>query len=292
MQTTTPHIISNIRLNDDPTPRHYTAEICTLTKQGEKKTYTAVVQEFQLLYAGTQGEFRYYQMNIKDRFYLNERYNIIQKLNKAQKLGLTIAKINDRLEFATNLHFKFIKITNPQTIRDTWQTVRPEILEMHPDLNTMAANFDQQLKDENIQQLYENDNFFNFFFADIFQQKIKEGEELETNKIVSDAVERIAIPIIEKRKIAVSDENDEAVITVNLSAEMDIEHPKFLLQELTTFLGKLPATPGSQQALRLKYSGVYQVDSDKGIIMQGSLNYTFSIGEFYEKTTIINYTVA
>lgn len=291
MQTTTPHIISNIRLNDDPTPRHYTAEICTLTKQGEKKTYTAVVQEFQLLYAGTQGEFRHYQMNIKDRFYLNERYNIIQKLNKAQKLGLTIAKINDHLEFATNPHFKFIKITNPQTIRDTWQTVRPEILEMHPDLNTMAANFDQQLKDENIQRLYQNDNFFNFFFADIFQQKIKKGEELETNKIVADAIERIAIPIIEIRKVVTSDD-PETQITVNLSAEMDADHSKFPLNELTAFLGKLPATPGSQQALRLKYSGVYQVDTDKGIITQGSLNYTFSIGEFYEKTTIINYTVA
>jgi len=291
MQTTTPHIISNIRLNDDPTPRHYTAEICTLTKQGEKKTYTAVVQEFQLLYAGTQGEFRHYQMNIKDRFYLNERYNIIQKLNKAQKLGLTIAKINDHLEFATNPHFKFIKITNPQTIRDTWQTVRPEILEMHPDLNTMAANFDQQLKDENIQRLYQNDNFFNFFFADIFQQKIKKGEELETNKIVADAIERIAIPIIEIRKVVTSDD-PETQITVNLSAEMDADHSKFPLNELTAFLGKLPATPGSQQALRLKYSGVYQVDTDKGIITQGSLNYTFSIDEFYEKTTIINYTVA
>lgn len=257
-----------------------------MTKQGEKKTYTAVAQTFQLNYLGTQGEFRHYQMNVKDRFYLNERYNIIQKLNKAQNIGLTIAKINDRLEFATDSHFKFIKIANPQTIRDTWQTIRPQILDMHPDLNTMAQNFDQQLKDENIQQLYQNDNFFNFFFANIFQQKIEQGVETETEKIVADAVERIAIPIIEKRKI--STPHDEQ-ITILLDAEMDTEHSKFPLKELTAFLGKLPATPGSQQALRLQYSGVYQVDADQGIVTQGSLTYTFSIGKFYEKTTIINF---
>jgi len=285
MQATTPHIIPAIRLNDDQTPRHYTAEICSMTKQGEKKTYTAVAQKFELLYTGAQGTLRYYQMKIKDRFYLNERYNIIQDLSKAENIGLKVAKINDRLVFATTPQFKFIKIANPQTIRDTWQTVRADLLEMHPDLNKMAQNFDQQLKDENIQQLYQNDNFFNFFFANIFQQKTAQGIETETNKIVSDAIERIAIPIIEKRTINTAD------TTVALVAEMDAEHPDFPMEKLTNFLGSLSALPGSQHSLKLDYSGIYKVNLALGIIERGSLTYTFYIGDLYEKTVIINFNL-
>jgi len=261
-----------------------------MTKQGEKKTYTAVAQAFQLIYAGTQGALRHYRMHVKDRFYLNERYNIIQNLSKAQNIGLKVAAINDNLECTTNAQFKFMKIVNAPTIRSTWQNVRTDLLETHPDLNKMAENFDQQLKDENIQRLYQNDNFLNFFFANIFQQNTTEAPVSETKKIISDAVERIAIPIVEKRTIDISNDS-ETSITLNLSAEMDTEHIKFPINELTTFLGKLPATPGSQQALKLEYLGIYNIDIEKGIITQGSLNCTFSIGKLYEKTMIINFSI-
>ncbi len=262
-----------------------------MTKQGEKKTYTAVAQTFQLNYLGTKGALRHYQMNIKDRFFLNERYNIIQKLSKAQNIGLKVATINDKLECATNDQFKFIEIANTPTIRNAWQNVRTDLLEMHPDLNKMVENFDQQLKDENIQQLYQNDNFLNFFFADIFQQELPQNKELETKKTIANAVEQIAIPIIEKRKVNVPEDDNETIITMSLSAEMDTEHPNFPIKALTAFLGTLPATPGSQQALKLNYSGIYHIDSEQGTITQGSLNCTFSIGKLYEKTMIINYSI-
>lgn len=286
MQSTTTHISPILQLNDDPKPRHYTAEVFNMVKQGEKKTYTAVVQEFDLCHLGIQAEqLRHYQMKTKARFFLNDRYNIIKKLDKAQNIGLKVASINDLLEFAVSPQFKCIKIANPQTIRDAWQRVSEELLEEHPDLNKMVENFNQQLQDENIQQIYGKDNFFNFFFANIFQQKTEDGEMTPAKRMLAEAVEHIAIPIIEKRKINPAD------TSVVLTAEMDTEHPNFPMQELTTFLGSLPAEPGSQQSLKLDYSGMYKVDPKLGLIAQGSLTYTFSIGDLYEKTMIINFNL-
>jgi len=286
MQPATTHIAPMFQLNEEPKPLHYTAEIFNMVKQGEKKTYTAVVQEFELNYLGIlKDSLRHYEMKTKARFFLNERYNIIKKLNKAQNIGLKVAAINDQLEFAINSQFKFIEIANPQTIRDTWYAVSEELLMEHLDLDKMVERFDQQLKDENIQQLYKNDNFFNFFFANIFQQQTEDGEMTPAKRMLTNAVEHIAIPIIEKRKINTAD------TSVTLAAEMDTEHPNFPMEELTAFLGSLPATPGSQHSLKLDYSGMYKVDFKLGLIEQGSLTYTFRIGDLYERTMIINFNL-
>ena len=45
--------------------------------------------------------------------------------------------------------------------------------EKHPDLLQMTKDFDWQLKEENIQQIYLEDNFYNFLFSNIFYHDSK-----------------------------------------------------------------------------------------------------------------------
>lgn len=280
-----------IKLNGERVTRNYTTEISTAIVQGRKTIFSAVGMEFNFTYYGMndQGGLQY-RIEVLKRFLLNERNNIIKKLSKAQTIALAVAAINDVLEIETTKNFQFVSVTNTEEVRKQWQLIKSDLLQEYPDLASMAADFDWQLQEENIQQLFLEDNFFSFFFSNIFYQEFEGNTPIPEHKTLSNALGSITVPIIAQKRIARQDILFEDV-TIATSAEMDTAHKTFPLEKMNVFLGQLPIAAGEQHDLDFSYAGIYKVKPKQGLVIEGVLTYSTEVKDLYKKTTTINFNM-
>ncbi|WP_103070917.1 hypothetical protein [Aquimarina sediminis] len=291
MQRTLSHIVQTIKLNGERVTRAYTAEICTEINQGKQTIYNATGLEFDVTYYGRNTEgFLQYRIEVSKRFLLTKKYRVIKKLNKAQQIALRVAAINDVLEMQVSKNFKLIKITNTSEIRKKWQDIKHDLLEDFPDLDKMVDDFDWQLREENIQRLFLEDNFYSFFFSDLFYHEYEGKKPLSAKKTIANALGNINIPMIEQKKI--SKQNISFTdVTITTQAEIDTEHPQFSLPKLNMFLGQLPTKEGSQHQLHVDYKGLYKITPQRGLVTQGKLKYAFEVKDLYKKETTITFNL-
>ncbi|MDH7446810.1 hypothetical protein [Aquimarina sp. 2201CG14-23] len=291
MQRALSHINQIIKLNGERVTRTYTSEVINLIEQGKKKSYAAVGIEFDLTFYGMDEEgLLRYRIEVQKRFLLNEKFSVIRKVDKAQKIALKVAAINDILELKVDKSFKLNKVINTKEIRQKWKDIKIDLLEEYPDLLTMASDFDWQLQEDNIQEIFLEDNFYQFFFANIFYQEFENKKSIQQPKVVSNALGTINIPIIEQKTIHKQDVGFTKVVIAS-DAEMDIDHKKFPLAKLNGFLGKLPTKPGDQHTLDFDYKGRYKIKPEYGLVTKGKLEYTFEVKDLYKKTTTITFNL-
>ncbi|OED38526.1 hypothetical protein AB832_04530 [Flavobacteriaceae bacterium (ex Bugula neritina AB1)] len=280
-----------IKLNGERVTRTYTTEIVNRIEEGKSKSYSAVGIEFDLTFYGMDQEgFLNYRMEVRKRFLLNEKFSVIRKLDKAQKIALKVAAVNDVLEFKADKSFKLNKVTNTQEIRRKWREVKVDLLEEFPDLLKMASDFDWQLQEDHIQQVFLEDNFYQFFFANIFYQEFEHKKAILQPKVISNAVGNIRMPIVESKQITRQDIGFTKVI-ISSDGEMDIDHKRFPLAKLNMFLGKLPTTPGDKHTLDFDYKGSYSIKPEFGLVTKGELEYTFEVKDLYKKTTTLTFNL-
>lgn len=291
MQRALSHITQTIKLNGERVTRTYTAEVINRIEQGKNKSHSAVGIEFDLTFYGMDQEgLLSYRIEVKKRFLLNEKFSIIRNVNKAEKIALRVAAINDVLEFRADKSFKLNRIVNTQEIRQKWKDIKTDLLEEFPDLLKMISDFDWQLQEDNIQQVFLEDNFYQFFFSNIFYREFENKRAIEQPKVVSNALGTINIPIIEQKKITKQDVGFTKV-TITSDAEMDIDHKKFPLAKLNGFLGKLPTNPGDKHTLDFDYKGTYKVKPEFGLVTKGKLEYSFEVKNLYKKATTVTFNL-
>jgi len=291
MQHTLSHTSPIIKLNEEKVTRTYSVEVINYIEQGKNKSHSAIAMEFDLTFNGVDQEgFLNFRMKVQKRFLLSEKFSIIRKLDKAQKVALKVAVINDKLEFKVDKSFKLNRIVNTEEIRQKWEEVKVDLLEEYPDLLKMANDFDWQVQEDNIQQVFIDDNFHQFFFANIFHQEFENNKTIEQPKVISNALGSINIPIIEHKKISKQDD-EFSNVTITSDAEMDVNHKKFSFAKLNEFLGKLATNTGDRHTLDFDYKGVYEVSPEFGLITNGKLAYTFELKDLYKKITTITFNI-
>lgn len=280
-----------IKLNGERVTRRYTSEVITKVEQQDKKVFNAIANEFELTFFGQNNEgLLKYKVENKKRLLLNEKLSVIRKLKKAQKIALEAAQVNDVIECRVGKNFKFDTVVNTQEIRQKWKEIKTSLLFEYPDLDKMASDFDWQLREENIQQVFLEDNFYNFFFSNIFYREFKENELLEDRKVITNAIGNITIPILEQKKIG---KHDRAFTDVEIyaTAVINESHNNFPIAKLNVFLGQLPTKIESKHKLNFEYNGKYYVKPQQGLVTKGRLEYAFEIKNLYKKTTIINFNL-
>ncbi|MGJ8739082.1 hypothetical protein, partial [Zobellia laminariae] len=153
-------------LNGQNSIRNYSAEAVNVVRIKGSQQYSCMAMLFSLQYLGltTQGELQY-RFIVNKRLFLDEKDRPVFKPSKAQKLALAVASINDDLIFEVTKNYKLIGVKNINEIRGKWKTIRSSLLLSFPDLEDLCNSFDIQLAEGNIQSLFKNDNFYNFFFA-------------------------------------------------------------------------------------------------------------------------------
>ncbi|PZW41574.1 hypothetical protein LX95_01255 [Mesonia algae] len=289
MPETYSHTTHKLKLNGQRVSRDYTAILSNIERKGKKIIATKMAWEFRLEFFGldNEGELQY-TLTTQRRFFLNERNSLIKKLNKAQTIALQVASINDELRIVVSKNYKLLEVKNTQQIRDKWEAVKTELLDSYPDLKEMAADFDWQLQESEIQNVFLNDNFYNFLFANIFYREFEGNSAIKDKKILANGLGNIDVPIQEEKKITKQDITFSEV-TIELSGELDTEAKNFPLAKMNAFLGSLSTEPGSQHNLDFEYHGSYELRPEVGLIINGQLSYTTSIGDLYRKETTITF---
>lgn len=285
------HTKEVLKLNGERTTRFYTAEIINEVFQDKNHYKTSIAFGFNLTYLGVTSEKTLlFKFNVDYRYFLNDKSSAIKKPNKAQKIAATVAAINNTLDFKLTKTFKLIEVTNADDIRIKWMNVKREILQKHPDLETMTKDFDWQLQEENIQQIYLEDNFYNFLFSNIFYHEFEKDKPLIQEKTIANGIGNVNIPIIEEKKITKQDRAFTNV-TISTTAKIDIDNNTFPLAKLNAFIGDLPTTKGEQYNLDFNYKGHYIIAPELGLVTQAKLNYVFDITDLYKKTTTITFNL-
>ncbi|MBU2976055.1 hypothetical protein [Zobellia sp. B3R18] len=282
---------SLLELNGEPVIRTYTAEIKNVVVKGKKVEHSTVVMFFTLQFLGTteEGNLRY-KSSIQRRFFLDDKNRAIFKPSKAQKLALNVAKLNDELILEISKNYKLIGIINVEEVQKKWRKLKGVLQESFTNLQTIIGDFDWQMKTENIQKIYRNDNFYNFFFSNFFYQEFNTEKSLEHKKILSNGIHNLDVPILEQKTITQQDLLFQN-ITISTSAELDTIDKLFPLEKMNVFLGDLLVTKGSKHSLNFNYDGFYKVKPRIGLITEGHLTYSFSIKDIYTKSTTINFNL-
>ena len=280
-----------LELNGQHSARKYTAEIMNAIIKGKKVEHSAVVLFFTLQFLGNteEGNLKY-KSSVQRRLFLDNKKGPVFKPSKAQKLALSVAKINDELILEVSKNYKFIGIINVEEVQKKWRKLKGVLQESFTDLQTVIGDFDWQMQTENIQKIYRNDVFYNFFFSNFFYQEFNTEKSLEHKKILNNGIHNLDIPIIEKKTITQQDLLFQN-ITISTSAELDTQNELFPLEKMNVFLGSLLGTKGSKHSLDFKYDGFYKVKPRIGLITEGHLVYTFRIKDVYTKTTTINFNL-
>ncbi|WP_299888178.1 hypothetical protein [uncultured Lacinutrix sp.] len=291
MQDAPSHTAQIIKLNGERITRTYTSEIVNTIEKAKHKSYSAVGLEFDFTFYGKDKDgLLNYNLEVKKRVLLNEKLNAIRKLNKAQKIAIKVATINNILKFKVDKNFKLNKVVNTNEIRTKWTGIKAELLNDFPDLSKMIADFDWQLKEENIQRVFLEDNFYNFFFSNVFYAEFDNKKLYNQSKTIANGVNNINIPIIEQRKI-IKQDLAFTDVTIQLNSEMDSNNEKFPISKLNTFIGSLPSNIGENYMLDFDYKGIYKIKPEYGLVTQGTLNYTFNVEGLYKKTTTITFNL-
>ena len=280
-----------IKLNGERIPRTYTAEVINTVEQEKNKSHSAVAIEFDLTFLGMDPDgLLNFKMQVQKRFLLNEKFSMIRNLDKAQKIALKVAAINDILVLKVDKNFKLNKVVNTLEILQKWKKVKVDLLKEFPDLLKITSDFDWQLQEENIQQVFIEDNFYQFFFSNIFYQEFEDNKTIDQEKVVVNALGSLNIPIIEQKRI-VKQGISIAEISITSEAEINIDPKKFPLAKLNAFLGKLPTKLGDKHILDFNYKGTYKVKPENGLMTNGTLAYSLEVKDLYKKTTTINFNL-
>jgi len=288
MPQTLIHTKREIRLNGQQVKRKYNAEIATTISSNDKNAITKLAMYFTLTLLGSKNGKLNYLLEVDKRFFLDDVNFIIKNPTKAQQLALKVATLNDKLVFEVNPNFKLLQLSNTEEVLNKWKKIKQEIQAEFIDIDDLINDFDWQLQN-NIQQSFLNDNFYNFFFANVFYKEFENDKPISETKSITNAIGNIDIPVIEqksiiKRNVIFSD------ITIQTEATIDAEHKKFSLEKLNVFIGDLAET-GTQLDLDFKYKGTYQILPPKGLIINGELTYGVEIGSVYKKTTNMNFNL-
>ena len=291
LENTLSHSTQSLKLNGDRTKRHYIAEISNTTLINNKTFINKIALDFNLTLLGsTANNTLRYKLQINKRYFLDEKGYAIQKLSKVQQLAKTISSLNDELEIELSKNYKLIKVINTLDIRNKWEIIKIDILKDYPDLKTMINDFDWQLQEENIQQLFKEDNFYSFFFPNIFNTNFEQDNTLLEKNQISNGIGEINIPIIEKKHIKYEDRAlTKALVTTE--AKIDTNSKAFSIPKLNSFIGDLNTIPGNNYDLELSYKGKYDINAEIGLINKGELTYFFSIGDVYNKKTTIHFNL-
>lgn len=291
MKNTLSHTKEILKLNGEPIPRHYTAEISNEIIQGNKRNKTTIALGFNLTYLGMESQNTLsYRLKVDFRYFLNDKLSAIKKLNKAQKIAASVSSINNTLDFKLSKNFKILEVTNTDEIRIKWKKVKSEILLKHPDLEDIAKDFDWQLQENNIQQIYLDDNFYSFLFSNIFYQEFEKDKPIIEEKIISNGLGNLNIPILEEKKIIKKDIAFTNV-TIGTKAKINGKHKKFPLAKLNAFIGDLQTVKGEKYNLDFNYKGQYNVVPQLGLVAHANLEYVFNIKDIYKKTTVITFNL-
>ena len=292
MQRMAVPMTQTFKLNGERITRTYTAEISTEIIQDAKKSYTAVGTEFCLTFFGMHDNKLHYTLETLKRFLLNKKCSAIKKLNKAQTIALQVARINDILELQAHKSLALDRINNTEAIRKQWSDIKASLLQEFPDLKTMTKDLDWQLQEENIQQVFIEDNFLNFLFSSIFYREFDSNHPIADQKILSNAMGNLSIPIIETKRITGQRKQRMTTpdITITLDATLDTDNKKFPLAKLNRFLGTL-TQPGEQHQLDFEYTGTYTLQPERGLVTQGNLTYTFEAVSYTHLTLPTIYSV-
>ncbi|MBO0593627.1 hypothetical protein I2486_19690 [Cellulophaga sp. E16_2] len=280
-----------ISLNGQPVVRTYTAEIRNIIIKGKKVEHSAVVLFFTLHYLGTteEGNLKY-KSSIQRRLFLDDKNRPVFKPSKAQKIGLSVAKINDELLLEVSKNYQFIGILNPEVVQKEWQSVKNVLQNSFTDLQTVIGDFDWQMQTENIQKIYKNDPFYTFFFANFFYQEFNENKSLEHEKILVNGIHNLNIPVLEKQSITKQDTLFQN-IEITTSATLEQTNKLFPTEKINRFIGGLLNSKGSKHDVDFTYQGVYKVQPRIGIINTGELSYSLFIKDVYSKTTTLTFNL-
>jgi len=291
MQNTLPHTTETFKLNGERITRHYSAVISNEVIQGKKTNISRIALGFNLTYLGMdRDKILHYKLKVDYRYFLNDKLSAIKKLSKAQKIAASVASINNTLDFRLAKSFKLLSVANTDDVRISWMEVKADILKKHPDLKDMVDDFDWQLKEENIQQIYLEDNFYNFLFSNLFYQEFVKDKPLEQGKIINNGVGSLNIPIVETRSITKRDRAFTDVM-VSTKAEINTEHKTFPLAKLNAFIGDLPTVKGENYSLNFNYDGYYNIMPQLGLVKEANLSYEFELKDLYKKTTTITFNL-
>ena len=281
-----------LKLNGEFTSRAYTAEVMNYIEQDDKKSQSGVVIEFDLIYKGSDEKgLLIYIIEVKKRFLINSKKSVVRKPDKSERLALKVASINDFLELRVDKNYKLRRVINTEDIRLKWKELKDSLLDDYPDLIKMITDFDWQLEDENIQKIFIEDNFYQCFFANIYNQEFEPQKGITQPKTVMNGLGNINIPIVEHKKVSTQGRRRSPSLHITTSAKMDVEQEKFPLAKLNVFLGKLPTTSGAQHELDFDYKGIYTVKPDIGLLTKGHLAYSFEVKGLYKKTTTITFNI-
>ncbi|QXP53213.1 hypothetical protein [Cellulophaga sp. HaHa_2_1] len=280
-----------ISLNGQPVERTYTAEIKNVVVKGKKVEHSAIVLFFTLHYLGTteEGNLKY-KSSIQRRLFLDDKNRPVFKPSKAQKIGLSVAKINDELLLEVSKNYQFIGILNPEVVQKKWQSVKNILQNSFTDLQTVIGDFDWQMQTENIQKIYRNDTFYTFFFANFFYQEFDENKSLEHGKILVNGIHNLNIPVLEKQSITKQDTLFQN-IEIKTSATLEHTNKLFPTEKINRFIGGLLNSKGSKHDVDFTYQGVYKVQPRIGIINSGELSYSLFIKDVYSKTTTLTFNL-
>ena len=280
-----------LELNGQNRIRNYSAEVVHTINTDTKVQHSCVALLFGMQYLGLndQGNLSF-NIIVNNRLFLDEKSRPVFKPSKAQQIALTVAKINDDIIFEVDKQYKIVGVLNSKEIQLRWQKIKTNLLQMYSDLNDLCADFDWQLQTENINQLFARDNFFNFFFANLFYQDFNKEQLPPISKTIANGFDTLDIPIIEERSISKQDVLFQN-ITISTKAKLDIENKKFPLEKMNISLGNIVPNIGANHDLEFNYKGAYTLKPRIGLITSGTLNYTFTITDTYQKTTTINFNL-
>ena len=280
-----------LELNGQNRIRNYSAEVVHTINTDTKVQHSCVALLFSMQYLGLndQGNLSF-NIIVNNRLFLDEKSRPVFKPSKAQQIALTVAKINDDIIFEVDKQYKIVGVLNSKEIQLRWQKIKTNLLQMYSDLNDLCADFDWQLQTENINQLFARDNFFNFFFANLFYQDFNKEQLPPISKTIANGFDTLDIPIIEERSISKQDVLFQN-ITISTKAKLDIENKKFPLEKMNISLGNIVPNIGANHDLEFNYKGAYTLKPRIGLITSGTLNYTFTITDTYQKTTTINFNL-
>ncbi len=268
--------------------RYYESQVrTTLVQKGQAAIETRIVTKYRLSYRRQSANGgRVYLLETTERFFLTPTGRRIGTPNGVQKLALLVASVNDNLELELSKTYGLEKLINTHTIREKWQAVKAIIVEQHTDLKTMAEDFTFQLQEEHIQKAYRNDNFLNVFFAPIFNTAI-DGITRPIN--IANALGRLSMPINVQTKLKAKRKLFSTKDTLELKGTIATE--AINRAKLNHFLGQLPTQEGEIHNLEFNYKGHYKLDTELETIEEGHVDYTFSIGELYNNTTVLTFNL-
>ncbi|MGS2761624.1 hypothetical protein [Sinomicrobium sp. M5D2P9] len=273
-----------LRLHTEPGIRGYEAWIKTRIKKGEHSFFSGIKTAYSLECKGYfNTEMLRYRLKCEKQTPVDSRGFPVKKVSKAMQIALQLASVNNDLTFQVSPGLKILRLENTAEVREKWNRIKPDLEKRYPDLKEYIADYEWQLKEDNIQRCYTEDTFYRFLFPDIFDKAHSEYFTTNREFVLHDAVEGLSLPVLWQGKLK---DFYRILDTGKLEfrGKLQTDHPKFPGKKLNLLVGSL-ADEGSQHALSFDYSGHYDLKPKSGRIEGGEVKTLVTIGDIYRKET-------